>query len=189
MCVVVLWRAHVWDLVLEARSVALSTTAQEDHSVTHVWRWVVDLFYLFRFSEVSVIMTISRKNISIGALCTTLLIMINRSPLSQRHAVMPPLESLFTSCSVPLKVQIFLWMYWHEKIQMTYQLKRRNQDESKLCKCCGKDETVDHLIFSCPIAIVVWCCVRDNLGGGMSSHFQSGPTKISSWENMVVEIS
>jgi hypothetical protein len=36
----------------------------------------------FRFSEVSVIMTISRKNISIGALCTTLLIMINRSPLS-----------------------------------------------------------------------------------------------------------
>jgi hypothetical protein len=32
---------------------------------------------------------------------------------------------------IPLKVQIFLWMAWHDRIQTTQQLRRRNLDGSK----------------------------------------------------------
>jgi hypothetical protein len=32
---------------------------------------------------------------------------------------------------IPLKVLIFLWMAWHDRIQTTKQLRRRNWDGSK----------------------------------------------------------
>jgi hypothetical protein len=65
--------------------------------------------------------------------------------------------------NVPLKVQIFLWMAWHDRIQTVQQL-RRNWDGAQGCKFCGKEEPVDHLLFQCPIAIATWCWVRDSLG-------------------------
>jgi hypothetical protein len=66
--------------------------------------------------------------------------------------------------NVPLKVQIFLWMAWHDRIQTTHQLKRRNWDKDDVCKFCDVEETVNHLLFQCPIARETWCWIRDRLG-------------------------
>jgi hypothetical protein len=56
---------------------------------------------------------------------------------------------------IPLKVQIFLWVAWHDRIQTAQQLRGRNWDGSKFC---GKEESVDHLLFQCPIIrVIMWC--------------------------------
>jgi len=74
----------------------------------------------------------------------------------------------FWNTKIPLKVQIFLWMASHDRIHTTQQLKRRNwvgsNDCSKDCKFCLKEESVEHLLFKCPIAVTLWCWVRDSLG-------------------------
>lgn len=67
------------------------------------------------------------------------------------------------NAKIPLKVQIFLWMAWHNRIQTTDQLRRRNWEGSKDCSFCLKEENVDHLLFQCPIALAIWCWVRDSL--------------------------
>ena len=74
---------------------------------------------------------------------------------------------------IPLKVQIFLWMAWHDRIQTVQQL-RRNWDKAQVCKFCGQEESVDHLLFKCPVAVAIWCWVRDSLG------WNGYPTSISS---------
>ena len=79
---------------------------------------------------------------------------------------------------VRLKVQIFLWMAWHDRIQTTNQLKRRNWDKDEVCKFCGVEETVNHLLFQCPIARVTWCWVRDSLG------WPGAPTSITNFQDL-----
>ena len=78
-----------------------------------------------------------------------------------------------------LKVQIFLWMAWHDRIQTVQQLRRRNWDKAQVCKFCGQEESVDHLLFKCPVAVAIWCWVRDSLG------WNGCPTSISSFQNLL----
>lgn len=79
------------------------------------------------------------------------------------------------SAKIQLKVKIFLWMAWHDRIQMVQQLRRRNWDGARTCKFCDLEESVDHLLFQCPIAVATWCWVRDSLG------WPKIPTSISSF--------
>jgi hypothetical protein len=58
------------------------------------------------------------------------------------------------NAKMPLKVQIFLWMAWHDGIQTAQQPRRRNWDGSKFCKFCGKEEFVGHLLFQCSMGVV-----------------------------------
>jgi len=79
---------------------------------------------------------------------------------------------------ISLKLKIFLWMAWHDRIQTAQQLKRRNWDGSKRCKYCGLEESADHLLFQCPTAMVTWCWVRDSLG------WPKIPTSIISYQDL-----
>ena len=79
---------------------------------------------------------------------------------------------------ISLKLKIFLWMAWHDRIQTAQQLKRRNWDGSKRCKYCGLEESADHLLFQCPAAMVTWCWVRDSLG------WPKIPTSIISYKDL-----
>ena len=65
---------------------------------------------------------------------------------------------------IPQKIKIFLWMAWKDKLQTAEQLVKRNWKGPISCKLCGEKESVNHLLFQCPIASVVWCWVRDSLG-------------------------
>lgn len=55
-------------------------------------------------------------------------------------------------CKVPLKIQIFLWMVFHDRIQSATQLKKKKWTGSKECKMCGVIEITNHIMFCCPIA-------------------------------------
>jgi hypothetical protein len=79
---------------------------------------------------------------------------------------------------IPLKVKIFLWMAWHDRIQTTQQLKTRNWDKADVCKFCDKEELDNHLLFQCPIARILWCCVRDSLG------WPSAPISITNFQDL-----
>jgi len=65
---------------------------------------------------------------------------------------------------IPLKIQIFIWMVWHDRIQTAEQLKKWKWGGQVHCKLCGEKEVLDHLLFRCPMAVFVWCWVRDSLG-------------------------
>ncbi|WVZ70546.1 LOW QUALITY PROTEIN: hypothetical protein U9M48_019205 [Paspalum notatum var. saurae] len=58
-----------------------------------------------------------------------------------------------------LKIKIFLWMAMRDKIHSAEQLTRRNWKGSDLCKLCRGLETSSHILFACPIAVVLWCWV------------------------------
>lgn len=67
-------------------------------------------------------------------------------------------------CRVPLKIQIFMWMVFHDKIQPAVQLKKRNWSGEVNCKICNTPETTDHILFQCPVANFVWTFLRNVLG-------------------------
>jgi hypothetical protein len=72
-------------------------------------------------------------------------------------------------------------MAWHDRIQTVQQLRKRKWDKAQVCKFCEQEESVDHLLFQCPIAIATWCWIRDSLG------WHGCPSSISSFQNFRVE--
>jgi hypothetical protein len=38
---------------------------------------------------------------------------------------------------LPLKIKVFLWMLWRDRVQIGEQLKKRKSKHSELCKYCG----------------------------------------------------
>jgi Zn finger protein HypA/HybF involved in hydrogenase expression len=62
--------------------------------------------------------------------------------------------------NLPLKIKIFLWMLWHDRVLTGEQLKIRKGKGSEKCKYCGKIETRNHLFFNCNIAQILWVWVR-----------------------------
>lgn len=48
---------------------------------------------------------------------------------------------------IPLKVHIFIWMAWHDRLQTADQLRRRIGMVQRTVIFCGVEESVDHLLF------------------------------------------
>ena len=64
---------------------------------------------------------------------------------------------------LPLKIQIFLWMLFHDQLQTAVQLKCRKWEGPKDCKVSGRVEDLDHLFFR----YLVLCVIRlEMLWGG-----------------------
>uniref|UniRef100_I1NSU7 Reverse transcriptase zinc-binding domain-containing protein n=1 Tax=Oryza glaberrima TaxID=4538 RepID=I1NSU7_ORYGL len=54
------------------------------------------------------------------------------------------------------------WRGLHEgRIQAAHRLKKMKWNGDPLCKFCGAEEDVDHLMFKCAPARFLWCCFRD----------------------------
>lgn len=62
---------------------------------------------------------------------------------------------------LPLKIKFFLWQVFNNKLQVGQSLLRRGWKGSGVCCACGCPETVDHLLFKCPLAKLVWCIIRE----------------------------
>ncbi|OEL17990.1 hypothetical protein BAE44_0020989, partial [Dichanthelium oligosanthes] len=69
-------------------------------------------------------------------------------------------------CKVPLKIQIFMWIVFHDKIQPAVPWKRRNWSGAEQFKPCAQMVSTDHIMFQCPIAIFLWVFIRDVLEWG-----------------------
>ena len=56
---------------------------------------------------------------------------------------------------VPLKIKVFLW-FLNRKVLLTKDnLARRKWQGCTKCSFCGSEETVEHLLISCPFAKIV----------------------------------
>lgn len=58
--------------------------------------------------------------------------------------------------SIPLKIKIFLWLVEQKAILTKDNMVRRNWQGDPKCYFCNLPETVDHLLFNCPVTKVVW---------------------------------
>jgi hypothetical protein len=65
---------------------------------------------------------------------------------------------------IPLKIKVFLWQMFHNKLQAAVGLKKRGWQGSPLCCVCGIPETVNHIFFECYFSQYLWCCIRDAFG-------------------------
>lgn len=54
---------------------------------------------------------------------------------------------------VPAKIKFFLWLLNRKSILTRDNLLKRGWKGDKTCVFCGKDESIDHLFFSCSVAI------------------------------------
>jgi hypothetical protein len=65
---------------------------------------------------------------------------------------------------VPAKIKIFLWLVANNAILTKDNMKKRNWKGDPECYFCQSEESVTHLLFSCPIAKSVWVIVATCLG-------------------------
>jgi hypothetical protein len=72
------------------------------------------------------------------------------------------MEELWHS-KLPLKIKIFVWLVHRNRVQTSDNLGRKQWKESKIHQFCQAEESVEHLIFRCPIAVFVWVVLRDGM--------------------------
>ena len=80
---------------------------------------------------------------------------------------------------LPLKIKVFLWMLWHDRVQIGEQRKKRKSKHSELCKYCGRLETRDHLFFNFSITQIIWVWVR------VSLRWNRRPTSMTNFQYML----
>jgi len=72
---------------------------------------------------------------------------------------------LLWESKLPLKIKVFMWLAFQDRLQSGVVLKKRNWQENDNCCMCKVPESLDHIFFHCPIALFVWTCAREALGG------------------------
>jgi hypothetical protein len=76
------------------------------------------------------------------------------------HSDVPNLNRRLWKLKVPLKIKIFLWYLRRGVILTKDNLAKRNWQGSVQCCFCHKDETIQHLLFDCPLARTVWSIIQ-----------------------------
>jgi hypothetical protein len=74
------------------------------------------------------------------------------------------MASRIWKCKVPLKVRVFLWQVFHNRIQTAIQLKSIDWKGSGKCGLCGQPKDVNYLLFGCSLARFVWSFMGEALG-------------------------
>jgi hypothetical protein len=64
---------------------------------------------------------------------------------------------------IPLKVRNFLWLVFQGRIQTTDHMSKKAWKGENKCKLCLEKETIDHLIFTCPLSAFVWSVIKEGL--------------------------
>jgi hypothetical protein len=64
--------------------------------------------------------------------------------------------NMIWKAKIPLNIKIYIWMVAQKAILTKDNMIVRGWQGDPGCNFCGSLETVDHLLFSCPIAKVVW---------------------------------
>jgi hypothetical protein len=61
---------------------------------------------------------------------------------------------------IPEKIKVFMWLVEQGAILTKDNMVKRRWQGNHGCLFCGDFESVNHLLFTCPIAKVVWgqCC-------------------------------
>lgn len=65
---------------------------------------------------------------------------------------------------LPMKLKVFMWQVFHDRLQTGEELKKRNWKGNEKCLVCGVIETRDHILFECPLAKITWVCCKEAMG-------------------------
>jgi hypothetical protein len=57
-----------------------------------------------------------------------------------------------------------VWLVYRGRIQIVDNLKRKRWKGEGKCQFFLERESVDHLLFRCPMEVYVWVVIRDVLG-------------------------
>jgi hypothetical protein len=71
-----------------------------------------------------------------------------------------------------LENQVFLWLMIKKFIAVEDNLLKREWKHGKMCVYCGNDESIDHLIFQCSAARLIWSLLK------CTFDLQSAPTTL-----------
>jgi hypothetical protein len=84
-----------------------------------------------------------------------------------RHWTFPGVRDLMMEelwhSKLPLKIKIFVWLVHRNRVQTSDNLGRKQWKGSKIHQFCQAEESVEHLIFRCLIAVFVWVVLRDGM--------------------------
>jgi hypothetical protein len=67
-------------------------------------------------------------------------------------------------CKIPLKIRVFMWQAFQNRVQTAQQLMAMNWKGGENCILCGRPENIDHLVFECSLARFVWSFLGESLG-------------------------
>jgi hypothetical protein len=62
------------------------------------------------------------------------------------------------------KIEIWLWLIWHNSIAIKDNTFKRGWTEDTKCKFCGGEESIHHLFFLCPAAKYMWSMASLSVG-------------------------
>lgn len=65
---------------------------------------------------------------------------------------------------IPPKIKIFLWLVANDAIVTKDNMIKRNWKGDPSCYFCQQPESANHLLFTCPVAKVVWAIVATSFG-------------------------
>lgn len=93
-------------------------------------------------------------------------------------------ENILWKTWAPQKVKLFVYIALHQRTWTAERRKRHGlQDEDSCCLCDQAQETIDHLIFNCPIAKEVWWAILNWVH--LPRRFQQANTShFTSWSNI-----
>ena len=86
---------------------------------------------------------------------------------AQHPAVAPVDVKMLWQKNVPLKVVVFAWCLFQNRLPTKYNLVWRSVLNTDSCLCatgCGSTETVNHLILHCSYFDTVWNCILRWIG-------------------------
>lgn len=65
---------------------------------------------------------------------------------------------------MPLKIKFFLWLVSRGSILTRDVLKARLGKDNGTCLFCARQESIDHLLFSCSLARYIWRVIQCSMG-------------------------
>ena len=101
--------------------------------------------------------------------------------ISEGNCTNKSLNNIWKS-KVPMKIKVFLWQLFNNKLQAAKVLKKRGWKVSEKCCLYGKQENIDHIFITCPITSLAWCILREVFN--WTSHPISRLDFMGSWINV-----
>ena len=72
----------------------------------------------------------------------------------------PQLKKIW-KLKMPTKIKIFVWQVIYDRSPTREQILIRHGPTLGKCPLCDDLETLDHLLFICPVAVFVWSVIRE----------------------------
>ena len=72
-----------------------------------------------------------------------------------------PMPSGLWAARMPLKIKVFFWQLFRDRLPTSANIAKRNGPSSGLCAICNTAEDANHVFFRCPLARFAWSAVRE----------------------------